>query len=72
MHTFVVVKKVPGVGLGGNANLELLRNLFGGLGAGGFGAPANQSNGKCFLILFPLLRICTVSAEVGKRLKVSS
>lgn len=51
MHTFVVVKKVPGAGLGGNANLELLRNLFGGLGAGGFDAPANQSNGKCFLIL---------------------
>ncbi|XP_078155562.1 ubiquitin domain-containing protein DSK2b-like isoform X2 [Carex rostrata] len=35
---------VPGAGLGGSANLELLRNLFGGLGAGGFSAPANQSN----------------------------
>ncbi|KAF3321124.1 ubiquitin domain-containing protein DSK2a-like isoform X2 [Carex littledalei] len=35
---------VPGAGLGSNANLELLRNLFGGLGAGGFSAPANQSN----------------------------
>ncbi|KAJ4784738.1 Ubiquilin-1 [Rhynchospora pubera] len=34
----------PGAGLGSNANLELLRNLFGGLGAGGFGAPVNQSN----------------------------
>jgi hypothetical protein len=52
-------KKFPGAGLGGNANLELLRNLFGGLGADGFGAPANQSNGECFLLLFLLLIICT-------------
>lgn len=59
MHKFVVEKKniyiyiFPGAGLGSNANLELLRNLFGGLGAGGFGAPATQSNGECFPILLP-------------------
>jgi hypothetical protein len=51
--------KSAGAGLGSNANLELLRNLFGGLGAGSFGAPANQSNGECFLIL--ILIICTGS-----------